>query len=144
MDATIKLGGENPSIALQLCGEIASYIADPQKPINLQDVKEFRFSDIDKMSKDALKLIIPADTLDEKARKRAKCSPTQWEIVKNLRTGDMAVSELCRELGKTAPKISMQITRMMNNSQVRITHNKKPKQYGLDPEFEREFVLING
>lgn len=144
LEAVIKMGGENPSIVLQLCGEIASYIADPKKSITLKDVKEFRFSDIEGMSKEALRNIKLPDTLDEKARKKAGCSPYEWDVVKNLRTGDMTLKELAKDLEKKPNSVGTILNRMMKEEKVRITNTGRPKRYGLVDKFEREYILIDG
>jgi len=144
LEALIKLGGENPSIVLQLCGEVASFMADPKKSITLKDIKEFRFSDLRGMSKEALRDVKLLDTLNDKARKRARCSPYEWEIVKNLRTGHMIAKDLAKDLDKKPAQVTSVLNRMIKKGQVEIKNTERPKHYGLEDKFEREFVLING
>ena len=119
-------------------------MADPKRPITLKDIKEFKFSDIQGMSREALRSVKLPDTLDEQARKRAKCSPFEWEIVKNLRTGEMTLKDLSKELNKGSHSITTALSRMMKKEQVEVKNTDRPKLYGLIDSFEREYVLING
>tara|TARA_Y100000310_G_scaffold324465_1_gene386321 strand:+ start:1585 stop:2541 length:957 start_codon:yes stop_codon:yes gene_type:complete len=66
-----------------------------------------------------------------KVEKKSKLSPLERKIVKRLKESDMTVKELAELLSSSEGSIGKQLSKLTMKSLVSITHEKRPKKYGI-------------
>lgn len=129
----------SPTTALQRCSWISDEISDGKTPISLAEAKEFYQKNFKAESEKKEKLPAPAAEEGDKIS-RLDNSPLEKEIIRQLRISSMTQKQLSEALKTDNKSIAARISSLKKEKKVVIVDPKRPKKFGLAPEFERKLL----
>jgi len=129
----------SPSAALQRCSWMVDELSDGKTPIALEHVKQFYQNNFKTESDKKEKL--PAPVKDENDKiSQLNNSPLEKDVIRQLRISSMTQKQLSEALKTDNKSIAARISSLKKEKKVIVVDPKRPKKFGLTPEFERKLL----
>lgn len=129
----------NPTFALQRCSWIVDELSNGKNPIKLEQVKDFYKKNF-KAEVSEKEKIPDAVKQDNDKISQLPNSPLEKDIIRHLRISSMTLRQLSDALKIDIKSIAARLSSLKRKKHVSIVVAKRPKKYGLNPEFERKLL----
>ena len=129
----------SPTTALQRCSWMADELSDGKTPVSLVHVKEFSQKNFKTESEKKEKIPAPVKEDGDKISQLSN-SPLEKDIIRQLRISSMTQKQLAEALKTDDKSIAARISTLKKDKKVVIVDPKRPKKFGLPPEFERKLL----